>query len=210
MKILSYLIIIFLAPTLILLNFRTLIYNQSFYESEFAKLNVYENFESAEVVNLQSSKLIQFFCCQGTLDEKFYSEREGLHLKDVRKLISTVNAMFFYLLIVMLAITVPIYFKKKVHILLAGYKIASIATLICILVLWLSSLVNFDAMFVTFHDLSFNNDYWLLSEESNLIKMFPPQFFVDFANRVALQTVVMALLIFILTSFVGKHASKKH
>lgn len=193
MKIFSYLIIIFLTPVLILLNFRLLVFNRSFYQNEFAKLAVYENFRSTAVVDNQSSRLIEFLCCQGTLDENFYSARERLHLIDVKNLINLVNIQFYIFLTVVIAISFILYSKKHRQFILQSFKIGSIFTILSIILLWLSSKINFDLIFLKFHYLSFNNDYWLLPEDSNLTKLFPQQFFADFANRVALQTIIMSI-----------------
>ena len=40
------------------------------------------------------------------------------------------------------------------------------------------------------------NDLWQLSESANLIKLFPQRFFVNFANRIAVQTLLTAAIIF--------------
>jgi len=90
-------------------------------------------------------------------------------------------------------------------------NIAAIITIISIIILWLVSKLKFDSLFFKFHELSFSNNYWLLPRDSNLIKIFPAQFFVDFANQVALQTFTMAALILIITQLITKyHAAKKH
>lgn len=174
-------------------------------------MGVYQTFKSTAVVNNQTEKLIKFLCCKEELDNLFYSERERLHLADVQKLITLTNFQLGLFVIAIWAATMMLYFKKKFQILARSYSIASAVTLMSILVLWLSTKINFNATFVVFHQVSFKNDLWILSKESNLIKLFPQQFFADFANQVALQTIIMSTLILGISLFVSKkYVSKKH
>src|SRR3989338_405076 len=87
MKAVSYIIFIFFAPAVILLNFNFLVFNHGFYKGQFEKLNVYETFGSKKIVDNQSEKLIGFLCCGKELDRDFFTEGERLHLSDVKKII---------------------------------------------------------------------------------------------------------------------------
>lgn len=40
--------------------------------------------------------------------------------------------------------------------------------------------VGFDALFIAFHRLAFTNDFWLLPEDSGLIRLVPEQYFMDY------------------------------
>src|SRR3989337_2903077 len=88
MRVISYLIFIFFTPALILLNFNFLVFNSAYDKSQFTKLNVYETFESKEIVDNQSQRLIGYLCCGKELDRDFFAEREILHLSDVKKIIT--------------------------------------------------------------------------------------------------------------------------
>src|SRR3989344_4983960 len=194
MKALSYFIIILFTPTLILLNYRFLVFNQNFYEKEYTLLSVYQKFENRQLVNDQSSNLIKYLCCNKPLNTQFYNQREILHLADVKNLMLQVNTLVIFFSITLIFTTVYLIARKQSKILLKAYQAASVVTLIIIFVLFFSSKLNFSFIFTMFHKFSFRNDYWLLSEDSNLIKLFPQQFFVDFANRVVLQTFIFALI----------------
>ncbi len=211
MGIIHYLIIILLTPILLLLNFRLLVFNQNFYKMEFAKLGVYESFASSEVVNFEARQLINFYCCDGELSSTFYSQREILHLIDVKNLIKLVNLYLYVLIWAALTCLIYVIHKKEFKFSAHNLNIASLITIVSIITLWLFSKLNFDSIFVNFHQLTFSNNYWLLPKEANLIKLFPPQFFVDFANQVALQTITMAAIILIISHLLTKrHVSKKH
>jgi len=208
-KIIYYLIIILFTPILLLVNFRLLVFNLNFYKVEFAKLGVYENFASSETVNFEAGELINFYCCDGELSSTFYSQRERLHLMDVKNLIKLVNLYLYVLIWAALTCLVYVIHKKAYKFSARNLNTAALITIISIITLWLFSKLNFDPLFISFHKLSFSNNYWLLPQDANLIKLFPPQFFVDFANQIALQTMIMATIILIITHLISKHHAAK-
>lgn len=196
MRAISYLIFIFFAPALILFNFNFLVFNHGFYKSQFAKIRVYETFDSKETVDNQSKSLIGYLCCGKELDGNFFGERERLHLADVKKLVFINQIASFLLTGLVLAGLLILILKKDEKEFAKTLIGASAITACAIIFLWISTFINFDWFFVKFHFLAFNNDLWQLSEDSNLIKLFPQQFFVNFANRIAIQTLLTSLVIF--------------
>lgn len=211
MKAISYVIFIFFTPALILLNFNFLIFNHAFYKSQFAKLDVYKTFDAKEIVDYQSKNLIDFLCCGKELDRGFFTERERLHLADVRKIISLNQFMAVLLTAFVLIGFLILILKKDEKELAKTLMISSAIAFFAIIFLWLSALLNFDALFVKFHFLAFDNDLWQLPESSNLIKLFPAQFFANFANRIAIQTLLISAGFFGTSFFfVKRYDSKKH
>ena len=50
-------------------------------------------------------------------------------------------------------------------------------------------------MFLKFHEISFNNNLWLLNPETdNLIKLFPLEFFYDFVLKIVLYSVIASII----------------
>lgn len=200
MRVASYLIIIFFAPMILFLNFHLLVFNGKFYKSEFGKLNVYEQFSSKEEVETQSQNLIKYLCCSGKLEGDFFTEREKLHLIDVKNLIRLSTIQFVLTLVITAVCMLFLAFKKKIQLMAFSLKWGALVTILAIVFLWASSFINipkFEKSFVTFHEIAFDNDLWQMPPEANLIKLFPAQFFVDFANRIAFQSVGMAIFIFL-------------
>lgn len=211
MAISKYLIIIFLAPTLILLNFQILVFNKHFYKREFTKLNVYEHFTKQEV-DTQSANLIRYLCCKDKLEEDFFDRREILHLMDVKNLIRLATVQFAMQIFLIISCVVILLRGKKVNLLCRGLKWGSLFTILSIVILWLSSFISvprFEKTFVTFHQVAFNNDLWQFPPQSNLIKLFPQQFFADFANAVGLLTVLESLLLLFAAKII-KDDTEKH
>jgi len=211
MKTISYIIFIFFTPALLLLNFNFLIFNHSFYKAQFAKLGVYETFGSKQVVDSQSERLIGYLCCGKDLDEGFFGERERLHLSDVRKIIILNQVMTVLLTGLVLAGLLALILKTNEKEFAKAILGASAIAAAAVIFLWISALVGFDFVFLQFHFVAFDNDFWQLPPESNLIKLFPQRFFVNFANRVAIQTLVISIGIFLSTYYlVKRNDSKKH
>jgi len=202
MKAISYIIFIFFTPALILLNFNFLIFNHAFYKAQFAKLNVYETFGSKVVVDSQSKDLIGYLCCGKELDSDFFGERERLHLSDVKKII-TLNQAASTLLVGLVLVGLLILILKKDEKEFAKTVMgASALGIFAVIFLWL---------FLKFHFLAFDNDLWQLPESANLIKLFPQKFFVNFANRIAVQTLIISAGLFLASYyFLKRHDFKKH
>src|SRR3990167_10704370 len=211
MRIVSYLIFIFFAPAFILINFNFLVFNHGFYKSQFEKLNVYETFGSKEVVDNQSKTLIGYLCCGKELDEHFFGERERLHLLDVRKIITFIQAMTVLICAFILAGLLFLVLKSDAYEFAKTILGASAIAALALVILWISAFLNFEWFFLKFHYVIFDNDLWQLPEISNLIKLFPQQFFVNFANRIAIQTFIISAGLFLASSyFLKRHDSKKH
>lgn len=209
----KYFVIIFLAPTLTLLNFHFLIFNSTFYKGEFEKLNVYENFQSQGEADRLTQNLINYFCCGAKLSDEYYSEREKLHLVDVKRLIRITTVEFFIVSLLSIGSLAILAKKRQYRHVIFALRWGSIVTLISILILWLSSFINpprFEKTFVSFHEVAFSNDLWQLPQEAILIKLFPAQFFANFANRVAFGTIGMALIILVVSLLLKNNVAKKH
>ncbi|MBI3282482.1 DUF1461 domain-containing protein [Candidatus Curtissbacteria bacterium] len=207
MRTLSYLIIFFLAPAIILLNFRLLVTNHNYYQKEFEKLGVYNTVDKNTAV-VQSERLVKYLCCNGHLDPEFFTKREVLHLADVKSRVLAATTMLFLNLGLVILIATILLAKKKRQILLWVLKTGSLVGILAILTLSASSFINFDFLFLKFHLISFTNDLWLLPPESNLIKLFPQQFFQDSANRIATRSVIMLGIIYLLSILIEKSFSK--
>jgi uncharacterized membrane protein len=61
------------------------------------------------------------------------------------------------------------------------------------LVLWISTLVNFDSIFLRFHQLFFSNDFW--SAEGYMLQLFPGGFWYDVTLICALGIAVSGAVI---------------
>ena len=171
---------------IILSNLLFLTNNNSFYETNYKKENIYQNFQSVLQVQSATKELIGYLRGQNNLEDNLYSLQAKIHLKDVKSLIH-LTSLVNYLSILVVAITV-LYFliRKKFKPLKRAIFIGSSATISIIFIIAISLLVNFDFIFTIFHKIFFNNNLWLFPEEDNLIKLFPHEFFMAFAYKLFL------------------------
>lgn len=77
----------------------------------------------------------------------------------------------------------------------------AVATILLIAMLGGAVLLDFDRIFVQFHEVSFSNDLWRLNPATDrLIQMFPERFFFDAALFVGLLSIAGALSILLLSA----------
>ena len=128
-----------------------------------------------------------------------FTEREIIHMKDVKGLIRGVY-MFQWITLGYLLATVVIYAWLRRKEALAGIVRVGfwggVLTLLIIGGLGIGSVFGFESLFLAFHQLSFANDFWRLNPRiHNLIAMFPEPFFRDATLFVALMAIGQALLL---------------
>ena len=132
-------------------------------------------------------------------ERQLFTQREIIHMKDVKGLVQgvylwqwiTLGYVLGYIIfngVWLRRVALPLLAKK----LLWG----GILTLSLLAVLGLALLVGFDALFLEFHELVFSNDLWQLDPRiHNLIAMFPQGFFLDATILAVLLTIGEALLL---------------
>ena len=131
--------------------------------------------------------------------QPLYTEREIIHMKDVKGLIHGVY-MWQWITLGYLAASLATYAWLSRKDALPGVVRmgfwGGVATLLIIGSLGLGSVVGFEALFLKFHQLSFANDFWKLNPRiHNLVAMFPEPFFRDATLFVALMAIGQALLL---------------
>jgi integral membrane protein (TIGR01906 family) len=125
-----------------------------------------------------------------------YSQKELIHLEDVRKIIDIFKILQFLSIIVFLVTGLYIFFKFGVSRLLKGFQAGAVVTVVFLGSIMLWALMDFNSIFYFFHILSFSNDLWLLDPATDyLIMMFPSGFFFDSAILIVVTIIAVAILI---------------
>jgi integral membrane protein (TIGR01906 family) len=125
-----------------------------------------------------------------------YSQKELIHLEDVRKIIDVFKMLEILSLIVFLGMGLSMFFKFGVSWLLKGLQAGAAVTVIFLGSAMLWALIDFNSIFYFFHILSFSNDLWLLDPATDyLIMMFPEGFFFDAAILMVAAVIAAAILI---------------
>ena len=195
-------IIVFVPLIIILLGFRIIVYNQSFYEKEFQKNNVYETFPE-QTVDIEVGNLFNYLINDKKLDTTFFNEKEKSHLKDVKDMIDSAINLLLILILLFFILLIYFYNTKQLIIFFNSLMLGSFLSIFLILIIFLLSLSNFDDLFLNFHLISFNNDLWLLNPETdNLIKLFPQQFFYDALSRIVIYSLLISVLVLIFSFYI--------
>jgi len=189
-------IIILLPLVIVLVNAHFLAYNQSFYEKEFEKHNVYETFKlTKEEVNKENTNILNFLKGKQELTTAFLNQKEKQHLQDVKDLIRKYKIIEGILFLLAIFFIIKTRDKKAV---LYG----SILTIILLTVSLMLIAMSFTEIFLIFHKISFSNDLWLLDPGvDNLIKLFPEPLFYDWIFTVVKNSLMSALLLIIGINF---------
>lgn len=131
--------------------------------------------------------------------QPLFTEREIIHMKDVKGLIHGVYMWQWITLGYLTASLAAYAWLRRKDALPGAVRMGfwgGVATLLIIGALGLGSVVGFEALFLKFHQLSFANDFWKLNPRiHNLVAMFPEPFFRDATLFVALMAIGQALLL---------------
>ena len=159
--------LLFLIPIFIILfNINALIFNYN-----------YENDVHHNLIDFFNGKELKFD----------YTERELIHLYDVKLLINLLRVTIYILASIILLIL--IFNKEKI------LDVLLMSGLITIGIALILSLINFNALFIKFHETLFTNNYWMLSSDTLLIKTYPIEFFISFFKRLILNIIIVSLIL---------------
>lgn len=119
------------------------------------------------------------------------SESGRIHFQEVKSLFS----YFQYLLIVTLLICVPTLIMNIRKRSFAFLKTAGVVTLVLPSLIAVFIAFNWDWVFVTFHKIAFQNDYWIFDPKYDpVITILPDRFFMHCALLIVLLVVLGAVL----------------
>jgi integral membrane protein (TIGR01906 family) len=139
------------------------------------------------------------------LDRQLYSQKELVHLDDVRSIISIFKTLQTVAILSFLVTGAFVFAALGMRKLLRGIQAGAIAAVSVtgLLVAW--ALVDFDSLFYLFHIVSFSNDLWLLDPTRDyLIMMFTESFFYDAAIMVTATITVEAIVLGLVTLLIEK------
>lgn len=127
-----------------------------------------------------------------------FNEREISHMLDVRNLSAPVLLIWKVVLAFFaLMLLASLWGKWSVEYLKALNNGAQLTILLIILIL-VSVVLNFDLLFTKFHQLFFTGDTWLFYLNDNLIRLFPMRFWRDLFIFIGTLTIFISALPFLL------------
>jgi len=149
--------------------------------------------------------------------ENLFSDRENLHLKDVKGIVTALKIMRWAGGGLVIALLVWLYLKSKEKpaVFFAdtvrGFALSALFLLFIATALAVWGAVNFDGLFVTFHKVAFANDLWLLNPNTDLLlALMPLNFFIWYAGEMLKSMLpVLGMMLLIIIAWIKTRKSQK-
>ena len=185
--------------------------NMNYFRKEFEKYNVTQNIdmEMDDIMYVMDELMDYLHGDRENLENivtevngetrDFFTEREKTHMADCKVLFDGGFAIRKGAAVVFVALTLLLVFKKKFS-LRRFLKYAALFSVIIAAgagILAVAASIDFNACFIVFHKLFFNNDLWILDPAEDLIiNILVKPFFADMALKIALYcAAVLAVIV---------------
>lgn len=193
------------------------------YEKEYEKYGVLEqlDMEMEDVMYVTHEMMAYLRGDRETLEvytmvegkeQDFFNEQDRFHMAEVKDLFIGGLHIRVGALIVMAACLILLFFTKaKLKMLLCrSYQIALAAAGALTVLLGIAAAVDFNAVFVKFHHIFFDNDLWLFDPaEDYMIRMLPEGLFADMVARIGVLFIGGLLILLAVSIFLGRHKSRQ-
>lgn len=176
------------------------------YYYDIDSLNIIENSGYTRNIILENYNALIDYCSpfyQGSLQFPSLSITDAatLHFQRVKIIFDTsfyIGTITFFILIIILR-----YKHKKDD--FSFYKTASLTMLFLPVLTAIGCLINWDALFVKFHELFFHGDYWLFDwNKDQIIRILPDEFFLHCAILIIFVILLGSALFFTLGIYFKK------
>lgn len=208
-------LILCLPLLLVTSNLRWAINSHQLYKYGFAKheVSAVTGLTDLELKKVADSLIDYFNLKQNTAqvmvskdgqETELFTEREIVHLRDVRDLVQLdyfVQYITLAIVIICGLVLVVGRWKGGWQDLVDGFLWGGILAICLIIVLVLWSLLAFDQLFLLFHIIGFPNDFWILDPSQHyLIMLFPQGFFYEavlfILGAVLLEALIVGIVAF--------------
>ncbi len=210
-RLIAMMLLIILLPVIVILaNVHMIAFSNEFYQEEVARLNSASRYAEAPAL---AREIASFYTEGKPLPADKLEEREITHLQDVKRILDGATYALYALTALYLALIFALYKTTKKFKTFVSYVKKSLLSGSILLLILLAGLAliftSFHFFFDKFHYLFFEQGTWNFPEESNLIKTFPEQFFVDAAVGVILNSFIFAAGILALSFLSMKFRSSR-
>lgn len=148
----------------------------------------------------------------GGQEQDFFNEQDRFHMGEVRDLfIGGLNIRTGVVVTALICLAFLIASKACLKKILArSYQIALGITGAAVIFIGAAALIDFNAVFVQFHHIFFDNDLWLFDPaEDYMIRMLPEGLFADMVLRIGLLFVGSLLILLIISILAGRFKKKQ-
>ncbi len=151
------------------------------------------------------------------VEEPLFNEREALHFRDVKDLLNRVHvvqtvAVAMLASAAIAAAVAGLSGRTSAALeLMRGMRFGAYGTIGVVIALGIFAAVGaFDALFVAFHQLSFDNDLWRGQVTDRMVQLFPSAFFFQGSLLIGLGAVLEASLIVGVTTVAMRTVIRRH
>nr|MBI4157128.1 DUF1461 domain-containing protein [Candidatus Woesearchaeota archaeon] len=166
MKKLIFLQALFLGLFVILFGFRFVVFDLDFY----MKFNDNKEDTLKIIEYLQEGKPLNGF-----------TDREIAHMSDVKRIIDVFLLVFYLSFVFFIFITGFLIYENKFDKKIFIY--GALFVVVFLLIMFLLSL-NFQSLFLNFHEVFFEDNSWVFNQEDKLANLFPEDFFKSALSRI--------------------------
>ena len=202
--IISILMVLLLPLILYGFNSNSVAFDADLYKKEFLKYNVYGNLEDydIDVINNDVLDYLLNEKSSNPIENDFFSEREKIHLLDVKNLIQKIfnivyiSIISFFILIIILFLISNFDFSIFLKKLLIIFIFGSLLTLLDAAAFFLLSNFNFNFVFDIMHKTFFNPGTFTFNPEfENIVVLYPENLFFDFLIKIISNTILSSVII---------------
>ncbi len=139
--------------------------------------------------------------------QDFFNEQDRFHMGEVRDLfIGGLHIRTGAIVTALICLVFLIASKARLQkILTRSYQAALGITGAAVIFIGVAAMINFDAVFVQFHHIFFDNDLWLFDPaEDYMIRMLPEGLFADMVLRIGILFVGSLLILLIISILTGR------
>ncbi len=144
-------------------------------------------------------------------EQDFFNEQDRFHMGEVRDLfIGGLNIRLGACAAAVLCVLFLLFTRADIKkIIPRSYRIALGMTGAAVLLIGIAAVVDFNAVFVQFHHIFFDNDLWIFDPaEDYMIRMLPEGLFYDMVMRIG-AIFVAGLAVLLVLSFIPKILDRK-
>lgn len=144
-------------------------------------------------------------------EQDFFNEQDRFHMGEVRELfIGGINIRFGACVAAVLCVLFLVITRADIKkVVPRSYWIALGVTGAAVILIGIAAVVDFNAVFVQFHHIFFDNDLWIFDPaEDYMIRMLPEGLFYDMVMRIG-AIFVVSLVVLLVLSFIPKIADRR-
>ena len=209
---------------LLITSFEIAMYSDfSVYEKEYEKYDVLSDLDMTmeDVMHVTREMMAYLRGDRDTLsvvttvegtEQDFFNEQDRFHMGEVRDLfIGGLNIRTGAAAAALICLVFLVVSKARLRKILArSYQIALGITGAAALFIGIAAVVDFNAVFVQFHHIFFDNDLWLFDPaEDYMIRMLPEGLFADMVLRIGILFVAGLVVLLIASIVAGRFAVRK-